>query len=220
MEISHSTAQRLIQFEADRSLSHQDQESLQAHLKSCADCQGYAASIKEMENVMIPLMRRQWDLSPAPLSIAALQLAKGKSPSSNPILATRTALVGLVCMLFLFSIWQVKFSSLNPDTPVLFTAAVPQIPTPSLQSTFTGTAQNCVEQAYIVQENDTLESIAMQFASSKEEIITANKLKIEALLPGSTIWVPACAYTPTGTIHPLTTTYTPSLNPTTSTPGG
>jgi hypothetical protein len=197
-----------------------NEEDLQAHLKSCADCQHYAASIKAMESVMIPLMRRQWTLSPAPLSIASLQAGKGKNPSGSPILATRTALVGLVCMLFLFSIWQFRFSSSGPGAPVLFTAAVPQIPTPSMQSTLTSTAQNCVEQAYIVQENDTLESIALQFASSQEDIITANKLKTEALLPGTTIWVPACAFTPTGTINPMTTTYTPSLKPTTSTPGG
>jgi LysM repeat protein len=218
MEISHTTARRLIQFDLDRALSHEDKENLRAHLQSCAGCQRYAASIKEMESIMLPLMRRQWNLSPAPLSTELLQAGKSKIRTGGSLLATRTALIGLMCVVFLFSIWQVTFSRVG--TPGLYTAAVPLIPTPSTQATFTKTARSCAELSYTVQENDTLESIAMQFASSKEEIIAANKLNTKALRPGTTIWVPACTFTPTGTINPMTTTYTPSLNPTTSTPGG
>ena len=218
MEPSHTRARRLIQFNADRSLRHDDKEILRAHLESCADCRHYADSLKAMESVMEPLMRRQWNLSPASLSIASLRPGKNKVPAGSPLLTTRIALIGLVCMVFLFSIWQVTFSSTR--TPGLFTAAVPLIPTPSTNSTFTSTAQSCVEQSYFVQQNDTLERIAVQFATSKEEIIVANKLKTETLRPGATLWISVCTFTPTGTVNALTITYTPSLSPTRSTPGG
>lgn len=219
MQISHAEAHRIIQLRSDRELNSLDKELLQSHLTTCNECQRYAESLKEMEGVLVPLLRRQWNLSPAPLSLDALTVGKNKIPTGSPILATRTALIGLVCMLFLFSVWQFTYS--NTSAPGLFTAAVPPIPTPSTQFTLTETTQkNCREQSYIVREDDTLESIAGRFASSKEEIMAANKMQTESLRPGDTIWVTFCTLTPTGTVNALTTTYTPSIRPTTSTPGG
>ena len=219
MQITHVEARRFIQLNSDRALSTLDKENLQSHLAICSECQRYANGLQEMERLLLPIMHRHWNLSPAPLPLGSLRAGKVKIPTSSSILATRTAIIGLVCMVFLFSIWQLTFS--NTATAGLITAAVPPIPTPSTQFTLTNTKQtNCGEQSYVVQEDDTLERIAGQFASSKAEIMAANKLKTEALRPGATLWIPVCTFTPTGTVNALTTTYTPSTHPTTSTPGG
>jgi predicted anti-sigma-YlaC factor YlaD len=219
MQISHASAQRWIQLDADQALSQQDKLNLQEHLKSCADCRHYANRLKEMEGILLPVMRRNWNLSPAPLSIDSLRAGKSKIQNRSYILATRTAIIGLVCMAFLFSIWQLTISSAG--TPGLLTAAVPPIPTPSTQFTLTSKAQkNCGEQSYIVKENDTLEGIAVLFASSKDEIRAANQMLAATLRPGTTLWIPVCTLTPTSTLNALRTTYTPSIGPTTLTPGG
>jgi LysM repeat protein len=81
---------------------------------------------------------------------------------------------------------------------------------------------NCAEMLYIVQENDTLEGIAYQFATSREELMAANHMETAMVKTDMELIVPVCNLTPTGTIHPtlLITTYTPSTRPATSTPDG
>jgi LysM domain. len=219
MQISHAQARRYIQLDSDRALSQLDKAVLQSHLAICSECQHYADSIQQMEGLLVPLLHRQWDLSPAPLSIDVIKVGKSKFLSGSDLLTTRTALIGLVCMLLIFSIWQLTVSS--AQTPGSFTAAVPPIPTPSRQSTLTSAAQkNCSKQSYVVRENDTLESIASQFASSQQEIMDANPAITATLQPFAMIWIPVCTLTPTGTLNASPTTYTPSTSPTISTPDG
>lgn len=221
MQITHEQAQRLIQFDIDRALNTQDQLTLSTHLRDCRQCRAYAEELKELEGMLVPVMKRQWDLRPLPLSLDAVG---AKSKSKTPIgiiLTTRTAAIAVVFMMFIFSAWQFALSSRQAFSPL--PVSVPPIPTPSTYSTSTTiTSQACKGRIHAVQENDTLESIAYQFAVSEQEIMAANNLKTETLHTAMELIIPTCNLTPTGTINPktLTRTFTPAIHSTTSTPDG
>ncbi len=221
MQITHEEARRLIHFASDANLKAPQKETLDSHLESCLECQEYADSIRRMEVILYPLLQKQWKQEPIPLSMNML-LSKGNSKLSEGILlATRIAAVGVMFMVFMFSAWQFTMSKPGASGPRL--VSVPPIPVPSSSTQFVSTktqSQTCGEIAYSVQENDTLESIATQFATSKEEIRSANHMKTEIVTTGMKLIVPVCNFTPTGTANTLTITFTPILRPITSTPGG
>lgn len=220
MQITHEAARKLIQFNFDDALNSQEKAVLSTHLKDCIECRAYADEIKEVESILLPAMKRQWNLRPAPLLLEVINAKRNIKIQTNTILAARTIAIGVICLAFIFSMWQFAASGGQEASPM--PGGIPQIPTPSAQSTSTKIAfQNCAGTLYIVQGNDTLESIADQFSIPKEEIMAANHMKTEAIQTAMELVIPICNLTPTGTIDPalLTTTYTPSRNPMASTPG-
>jgi len=223
MQITHDEARKLIQFNADEALNLQKKTALYAHLENCIECRVYAEDIKEVESRLLPVMKRQWNLQPVPLSMDALTSKRDSKIQTSISLATRTAMIGVVFVAFIFSAWQFALS--NRQTSGQSPVDVLPVPTPSKQSTSTKIMPQttCEEILYIVQENDTLESIAHQFSISKEEIITINNMKTETVIRAMELIIPKCNSTPTGTAESpatLTTTYTPSINLTTFTPDG
>jgi len=229
MQITHDEARKLIQFNADEALNLQKKAALYAHLKDCIECRVYAEDIKEVESILLPVMKRRWNLQPVPLSIDALTSERYSKIQTSILLATRTAIISVVFVAFIFSVWQ--FTRSGTQTSSQFPVGVLPVPTPSTQSTSAAvlwtstkvTQQNCEEIPYTVQENDTLESIAYQFAISKEEIMVINNMKTETVIRAMELIIPKCNSTPTGTAEgpaTLTTTYTPSIDLTTFTPDG
>jgi hypothetical protein len=221
MQITHEKAHKLIQFNSDEALSAQEKITLSAHLKDCTECRAYADDIREVESILLPVMKRQWDLQPIPLSIGAIRAKRNSKLQMNIILATRMAAIGVVFLAYIFSVWQFSVSGGGESKPL--PASVLPVPTPSTQSTSTKiTFQNCDLTLYIVQENDTLESIAYQFSVSQEEIKAINNMKTETVSMAMKLMIPICNFTPTGTVNPtvLATTYTPPISLTTSTPDG
>jgi len=223
MQITHEEARRLIQFSMDQMLKPQEKNILQIHLEACTECRTFFDEIKEVENLLLPTMLRQWNRQPVPLSMEAIT-DKRKSQrqlQSSLILATRTAIISIVFAAFVFSVWQFTQSGKQTSNPL--PVGILPVPTPSSQSTSTKISfQNCEEMSYQVQENDTLESIAAQFSVSKHKLVAINNLSTETLSTQMELLIPICNSTPTRTVHPstLTTTFTPLLGPTTSTPGG
>lgn len=220
MQITHEQAHKLIQFDADEALHAEEKAALSLHLKNCRECQAYAQEINEVESILPPVMKKRWDLQLIPLPISALYLKRNSSVQVNRFLATRTAAIGIVVLAFIFSVWQFTLSGRQNSAPL---PTIPLIPTPATQSTSTKVMfRDCERMLYAVQEHDTLASIARQFAVSKEEIIAANHMKTETIKAGTELLVPVCNLTATSTIRPtaLTTLYTPSISPTTSTPDG
>ena len=221
MQITHVEAHKLIQFSLDGVLKPQEKNILRMHLNDCLECRALVEELKGVENLLVPVMSRYWAVQPTPLVIEALT-KKIKLPlQAGIILATRTAILGIVFAAFVFSAWQFTHSINQGSDPV--PASVLPIPTPSGQSTSTKiSAQNCRETIYQVQENDTLESIAYTFSVAKDKIIAVNHLGTEAVQAKMDLLIPICTSTPTGTIHPstLTITFTPLIGPTISTPGG
>lgn len=222
MQITHEKAHKLIQFNADNALNSQEKLVLSAHLQDCIECRNYAKEITEVESVLLPVMKRQWNIQPIPLSIATIQRKRISKIQASAILATRIVAIGAVLLGFIFSVWQFTMSGGGESTPL--PASVLPVPTPLTQSTSTKiTLPNCDGMLYIVQKNDTLESIAYQFATSREDLMAANNIQTEAIDTGMELLIPVCNFTPTGTIHPtiLATTYAPSsTNTTTFTPDG
>ena len=221
MQITHAEARKLIQFDIDEALNSQEKTTLYTHLKDCIECRAYAEDIREVEGILPPLMKRHWNLQPAPLSIHAITTKRDSKLQASIILATRTAMIGIVFIAFILSVWQFTLS--GSQTPSQLPASVLPVPTPATQSTSTRIMpQNCEQVLYAVQENDTLERIAYLFSISKEEIMSINNMKAETVNTAMELVIPICSFTPTGTVNPtsLTTTYTPSTSPIPSTPGG
>jgi hypothetical protein len=223
MQITHEHARKLIQFRLDGGLQSAEKETLSAHLQGCSECQTYAVEIKEVETVLRPVLKRQWNAQPIPLSITSLR-GNSQKTQAHTLLTMRTAAISLVFFAFFFSVWQ--FTLPSPSAPSVMPLAVPSVPTPSTQtarSTSTEfTVEACEMMLYTVQADDTLTSIADHFLVSEELLTELNQLGADAVHPSMELVIPICHFTPTGTIHPatFTTTYTPLFLPTTSTPGG
>ena len=217
MQVTHEEARRLIQFHTDRSLPATEIDRLSSHLKNCSACYAYAEEIRQVEDILRPVMKRHWDRRPTPLSISALTSKNPKRPLSIG-LTTRTALISLVFVAFLFSAWQF----IIPGTPT--SGQLPEgvllIPSASTQSTSTVSVfESCEEMPYIVQKTDTLASIADQFGISKDQLMAFNGLNAEAIHSTMQLMIPVCNFTPTSTMEGPAT-HTPLANPSTSTPSG
>jgi predicted anti-sigma-YlaC factor YlaD len=221
MQITHEEARHLIQFKMDRSLKPQEINTLQTHLTDCGECRTFAEELKEMENLLAPIMKSQWMLQPVPLSIAAITKKRSFKLASSVILTTRTALISLAFAAFVFGAWQFAFANSESSTPMPV-GALP-VPTPSSQSTSTKISfSDCQGVVYRVQKNDTLSSIASQFSTAIDKIMAVNHMSSEIVTAGMELLIPICNSTPTGTVHPstVTITYTPLLRQTTATPDG
>jgi len=220
MQITHEQAHQLIQLNLDQALGSQEMIVLFTHLEDCTDCQTYAQELKEVEGLLFPALKKQWNRQTTPLSITALKERNQKTQAST-LLTIRKAAMSLVVLALFFSVWQFVF--FGPSTFVQRPLLVPPVPTPSTISTNTMIRlENCELALYVVQANDTLAGIANEFLISTDEIMQINQLKTEAIQPSMKLVIPVCKSTPTGTVHPVTftTTYTPIINPTTSTPDG
>jgi hypothetical protein len=69
MQITHEEARKLIQFGLDQMLKPQEKNMLQIHLEDCIECRTFFGDLKEVDNLLLPTMLRQWNLQPTPLSI-------------------------------------------------------------------------------------------------------------------------------------------------------
>jgi LysM repeat protein len=223
MEITHEQARRLIQMKLDRALHKQEASTLSTHLRDCTDCQSYANQMDEVEGLLVPLMKQQWAVQPTPLSISALTRGS-RETQARIVLTIRTAVVSFIFVAVFFGMWQFLLS--RPSMSNQMPPAVPAMPTPASYTaqvtSTTNTRETCELTMYKVQDHDTLAGIAKRFSVAEAEILAVNNLGTDALRPTMELVIPVCNFTPTGTIYPatLTTTYTPILQPTTSTPGG
>ncbi len=221
MQITHEEAHKLIQFRMDQALEPQERKTLQTHLADCLECRVFADELSELRNLLLPTMRNHWNIRPAPFSLEALKKKRKLQVQTSNLLVTRTALLSLVFVAFIFSTWQFTHSGRQIATPISLNV-LPSA-TPSGESTSTMlSVQNCVEVRYRVQQNDTLESIAVQFSVPKDQIIAQNNLSTEILDPNIELLIPLCEPTSTGTVaaSTQTTTFTPVIGSTTSAPGG
>jgi hypothetical protein len=215
MSLTHEEARRLIQFKADDSLSSIDNTSLETHLSTCLECQKYAADISELASTLPGLLHRKWNQHPLPHSAGKTVSRKPIQVQQSLFFATRIIAMSVLCVAFLFNIWQFTRSGRPGSNPT--SAQIPMIPTPSAQSTVTKLLdQKCAPILYEVKQNDTLESLAKQYSVSTEEILRANQLRTPALTPSIKLSIPVCSPTPPGTLN--TNTLTPLLGTTTLTP--
>jgi hypothetical protein len=218
--ITHQEARHLIQHRADQALDLHKKEILNAHLKDCVECADYANEIHDTEVMLQKTLRKHWNASPVPLQVRDI---KARSISSGRLLenlATRSAVVGVTLLFFIFVYWQFTSPSYGSYSPMPI--GISPIPTPSLPLTSTQNSfVDCEMIRYEVQPQDTVEGLARQFSTSEEKIMDLNGLKAEAAPLPKMLIIPACELTPTSTTHPppSATTNTPSLEAITYTPG-
>lgn len=217
MQITHQEARHLIQSGLDGGVSIRQRQLLDSHLASCSDCQRYAESIQNVETILRPLLQRQWNRQPVPLSMSVLTARAHPKTSPGMILATRIAAIGVMFVVFLFSAWQFNLSKPISFDPLSASAPIP-VPSTSTKLVITTQTQPCEETQYVVRENDTIASVADKFQVSKEQILSANNLKPAVMRVGMQLLIPTCNTTPTA--NGSTTTFTPTLLQITSTPGG
>lgn len=224
MQITHDKARELIQFSLDRVLQNAEKATLAAHLQDCADCRKYANELQEVESILLPTMKRQWNVHPIPLSIPLLMQGNSLKLHTSTLLAIRRLALGLVFVALFFTAWNI--ASLGPSPSGSTPLVVPVVPTPgarAAQSTnTTGPAEDCKMMVYSVQANDTLAEIASRFLVPEDEIIKINGLETDAVNSSTELLIPLCNFTPTGTLRPatFTKTGTPVIRGTTSTPEG
>lgn len=167
-----------------------------------------------------PMLQRRWAKEHLPLSIGALT-AKQKSASERMVLATRIAAFAIVFIGFFFGAWNFTVSSRRTPTP--FFPNVPVIPT-AFTSTVTAETEssfsNCVMTSYLVQPNDTLASIAYRFSVPEADIMQINAMRNATVNTGEALMIPDCNFTATNPAVAHTTTFTPVLYSTTTTPDG
>ncbi len=220
MSINHEEALQLIHYSLDYVLEPEKKTALANHLDICESCRTYTREIKDVESVLRTAMKIQWALSPMPLAVGAIRGQTNSKSSKSAILATRFAMLSMFFALAIFSFWQIGTSKQqdNESLPVMI---FPN-PTPSLQPTNTKKVSPvCDDLVYTVQSGDTLESIARQFMIDEDAIAEVNELDKEPFRADLDLVIPMCSFTPTITVRAptLSTTLTPLLQTTTSTPG-
>ena len=219
MQITHEEARRLIQINADAALNPQQKTMLLTHIRTCLESRVYAEEIQEVENILLPMMKKAWNRHPIPLSSSDLKVGRSIESSHGNLLAMRTAIVSFIFVAFVFSAWQLTRS--GQPLPGLSPLKVSSVPTPSIESTNTTiSSKSCDLIHYQVQESDTLASLTDRFSISKDELLSLNNLKTETINSGMTLLLPDCNLTPTSTIWPTvaTTTFTPVISSVTSSP--
>lgn len=218
MPITHQEARSLIQFRADQALNAHKNEILNAHLKNCTQCAGYANEIRETENLLRTTLQQHWNVRSLPIQVEDIKGTLLPSFGFRDLVTTRSALVVITMLFFVFGF--LRFTSNNIGSSSSMTTGIPAIPTPLLLSTSTQhDFNNCAILPYEVQSEDTLKSIAKRFSISEESILNLNNLPSESVHLPVRLLIPICELTPTGTTHPPTFTNTPSLELITYTPG-
>ena len=212
--ITHEEARKLIHLKADGDLSSEKQNFLQAHLMTCEECTAYAEEIKQTEAILKTTLHKHWEAAPLTLSAPTIKAALSTKKNSHTLLPIRKLLIGLTVLALGFATWQFTLTSKYSGPTTTVEASL--IPTPQFTYTSTHSQEDktyCGQIMYQVRADDTLETIAQQFSTTKERLMELNGLFSESIPEWKALIVPLCItpYTPTFTATPTTglMTYTP-----------
>ena len=228
LEITHLKAQTLLQAAADQPLGADDKSALDAHLAKCKECSNYAKSLTNMEASLRRILHAQWDLQRPNLNLQAITDPSPTKLIWNNLLSQTHALgkvtivaalvLGYVVISNLFGIKLPLSTDETPTTvptPSELSLALAISPTPSAQFTLTGlTTQACETVIYVVQENDTLEYIALLHGTTKEAVQEYNNLTSNTVFTGTELAIPLCKSTPSKTATTTTTPLNGTIFPT------
>jgi LysM repeat protein len=225
LEITHQQARRFLQTAADQPLGADEKSALDAHLAICTDCSTYASNLTELEARLRSVLHAQMDSQQPALDLHAITYPSSAKFAwkyfvyQTHAMGKITIVVALLLGYFVIAnIFGIKLPISERETPTILPTpnALALMnatsPTPSIQSTLTGsTVQACETLAYIVQADDTLESIAVRHGTNKDMILEYNKmyasfLSANTVFTGMELAIPVCKSTPSRT---ATTTITP-----------
>lgn len=219
MQITHAEAHTLIQYDLDRALSPEKKKALLAHLEECKTCRDYADGMSGVENKLRQVMNEQWNHhDPLPLSIDSIKKPMYLPGSAQNRFPLRTALVSLGLVAISFFIWQLTSTLYNPS--VQSPSTIFPVPTPYTQlSTASIESPICEWVLHKVEALDTLDSMALQYSVSKQDIMIFNNMNSELVYESMEVKIPQCDVTPTMTAYLPTTTLTPNFEILIDTPG-
>lgn len=224
-EMTHHQARTLLQISADRSLEPAERSALESHLAACNACREYAGQLSRLEYTLRENMHARWDgYRPALNRQAIKNKIQAKPVWTNPL--SHLNALGKVTMmatlllgyLLIANLVRVGGTASKSGTPsALPTPNEPastflsNSPTPPTQSaTLQRTSLPCETIPYIVQANDTLESIAVRHGITKEDILEYNKeadsLFSNTIFTGMELNLPVCRSTPSYTASAGTNT--------------
>lgn len=211
--ISHQTAQALIQRAADKKIAEGEKKLLEGHLINCLECGKYAERLNQLEADLTQVFHARWGkLEPQISHLRLLEKAvairqRGESVKTLARMAIAPALM-LTFILAFFALEQrnpgIQFGQPAPSasSPALF-GEPQQTPSPPV----TQIKENptvCHAFPYLVQENDTLVSIALKFGVSVTRLQEENQLTSETLRVAQELNIPVCE-PPYSTTTPTTT---------------
>jgi LysM repeat protein len=214
--LTHLKAQYLLQAAADNILTPFDETNLNGHLAKCEECRHYAEHLGKLQDDLRRITRYRWNHLNAILSADEIKNRSAivKAQAYNlQILGKFSVAMVVLAILFILTInisstikgtpAAISVLSLTPEETVL-------TPTPSITGTVTNSlVQECNDIAYIVQENDTLDSIAARHSISKDTIKQHNGLAVDMLTVDMVLVIPVCERTPANSTITPTTTATP-----------
>jgi LysM repeat protein len=232
LEIDHQKIRTLLQTAADRPLNAEEKSALDAHLAVCKACSDYAGNLTKLETQLRNVLHAQWDGQRPGLDFQAiLHPSRGKLAWDTIFRQTRALeKVTIVVALFLgyiviATLLGIRVPIVEQDTPTSvptpnqLSSILATAPTPSARFTLTDmSTQACETVSYIVQANDTLEKIALEYGTSKETLMDYNSLNSNTVFTGMELAIPLCKSTPshtanipgnTLTITPITGTILP-----------
>lgn len=228
-EITHNQARTLLQAAADRPLGLAERSALDAHLAACNECGNYAGQLARLESDLRETLQAKWDGYRPSLNLQAIKNPAQAKPVWKNVFSQTNAL-GKVTLLTALLLGYLLVANLvgagmpvsersTPTalpTPNQSSSVFADSPTPSTQSaTLQLTSLSCETILYIVQVDDTLDSIAVRYGITKEDILEYNKdqtsLFSNTVFTGMELIIPLCRSTPsfTASIPANTLTITP-----------
>ena len=211
-EITHQEAQRLLHKFTDQILMREDLSILNAHLENCVGCSDYAKNLIELESGLRRILHTAIDSRSPHLNMQAI-LSSTTNFKKFPWVSIfdPTQIQGRVTMSIALILGCFIVTNLIGGQLLTTSKQIPTFiptphnlpitnnlsPTPSTPSTMIlATAQECKTVNYVLQDNETLENIAVQFGVSKKLILTFNNLKPDDVFPGKELSIPLCDQTP------------------------
>jgi anti-sigma factor RsiW len=206
VEMTHQQIRNLLQASAEQTLPPSEKLALEKHISDCAECRTYAQQLSELQSGLRQMLHQRWDKSRPTLSAQLIKERAGKQTDRTRVWAMvgKLAVVPLLVIAFFVAYQASEMpASLMPATALSIPApeATLLTPTPPARSTPTQiTAQNCDRITYIIQENDSLDSIAAQFSVTKDMLMAYNGMGSESLVMRTELVIPLCQSTSTPTI--------------------
>lgn len=213
-EITHQKARSLLHRAADQMLSEEEKSTLDAHLANCQDCLDYASDLSALEVNLREAFHSSWDSRQGPRLdlLAILKPSPAKLLWNNIFghantIGKATIIALLVAGYFIIAnllgipapIASEKTATALP-TPNEFAPVHAISPTPSAKLSPASTiSQTCETATYLVQENNTLASIALHYKVAPESILEYNHLTSETVVPGMKLLIPLCNNSPSET---------------------
>ncbi len=146
MSITHDEARRLIQFRADDALRILTIIYWRPISVPVRNVKNMHPPLHDLEATLQHLMQRRWDRQPLPLPAGKPVPVNSSRFTQSIFFATRIIAMGIICVAFLFNIWQFTQPGAQRATPPA--AEIPLIPTPSMQTPGTSATDQTCESIY------------------------------------------------------------------------